>query len=135
MKADYAMSEFARRVRDGDPPSIKEFEDVLREAGIPKAMAVQIASVGYAKAIRSESEGNEANAAAAFLQARLVSGIAHLRGYELADPRVRTAITTSSSEALPARSPRPLIVHSTWRAPASTAANELDTANPRSLWQ
>ena len=30
--------------------------------------------------------------AAAFLQARLVSGIAHLRGYELADPRVRTAI-------------------------------------------
>jgi hypothetical protein len=31
--------------------------------------------------------------------------------------RVRTAITISSSEALPARSPRPLIVHSTWRAP------------------
>ncbi len=31
-------------------------------------------------------------AAASFLQARLVSGIAHLRGYELSDPRVRTAI-------------------------------------------
>lgn len=31
-------------------------------------------------------------AAASFLQARLVSGIAHLRGYELNDPRVRTAI-------------------------------------------
>lgn len=31
-------------------------------------------------------------AAASFLQARLVAGIAHLRGYELNDPRVRTAI-------------------------------------------
>jgi len=48
---------------------IKEFEDILREAGIPRSLAVQIASVGYAKAIQSESEGNEANAVAAFLQA------------------------------------------------------------------
>ena len=31
-------------------------------------------------------------AAATFLQARVVAGIAHLRGYELTDPRVRTAI-------------------------------------------
>lgn len=31
-------------------------------------------------------------AAAAFLQARVVAGIAHLRGYDLADARVRTAI-------------------------------------------
>ena len=31
-------------------------------------------------------------AAASFLQARLVAGIAHLRGYELSDRRVRTAI-------------------------------------------
>lgn len=31
-------------------------------------------------------------AASSFLQARLVAGIAHLRGYELDDPRVRTAI-------------------------------------------
>lgn len=30
--------------------------------------------------------------AATFVQARMVAGIAHLRGYELADPRVRTAI-------------------------------------------
>ncbi|MBP0439593.1 HK97 family phage prohead protease [Tianweitania sediminis] len=51
------MEEFARRLRDGDPLPIKDFEDILREAGVPKAMAVQIASVGYAKAIRSESEG------------------------------------------------------------------------------
>ncbi len=49
--------------------------------------------------------------------------------------RVRTAITISSSEALPARSPRPLMVHSTWRAPLRTAARELATASPRSLWQ
>lgn len=31
-------------------------------------------------------------AAATFLQARMVAGIAHMRGYELHDPRVRTAI-------------------------------------------
>ena len=36
---------------------------------------------------------------------------------------------------MPARSPMPLIVHSTWRAPACTAASELATASPRSLWQ
>ena len=44
-------------------------------------------------------------------------------------------MTTSSSEALPARSPRPLIVTSTWRAPAWTAASVLAVARPRSLWQ
>ncbi|MEX0854096.1 MAG: HK97 family phage prohead protease [Bauldia sp.] len=49
--------EFGRRVRDGAPPETKEFEDLLRDAGVPKAMAVRIASVGYAKAIRSDSEG------------------------------------------------------------------------------
>ncbi|MFZ5674291.1 MAG: HK97 family phage prohead protease [Pseudomonadota bacterium] len=61
------MEEFARRLRDGDPMPVKEFEDLLREAGVPKAMAVQIASVGYAKAIRSESEGEKAKQAARFL--------------------------------------------------------------------
>ena len=49
--------------------------------------------------------------------------------------RVRRAMTTSSREALPARSPRPLIVTSTWRAPAWTAASVLAVASPRSLWQ
>ena len=44
-------------------------------------------------------------------------------------------MTTSSSEALPARSPSPLIVTSTWRAPAWTAASVLAVASPRSLWQ
>lgn len=63
------MEEFARRLRDGEPMPVKEFEDILREAGVPKAMAVQIASVGYAKAIRSESEGDQANELAEFLQA------------------------------------------------------------------
>jgi len=60
VKSERCIAEFARRLRDGDVPSIKEFEDILREAGVPKAMAVRIASVGYAKAIRSESEGQEA---------------------------------------------------------------------------
>jgi hypothetical protein len=50
--------------------------------------------------------------------------------------RVCTAMTISSSEVLPARSPRPLIVHSIWRAPPTvTAASEFATAMPRSLWQ
>ena len=49
--------------------------------------------------------------------------------------RVRSAITTSSREALPARSPIPLIVHSTWRAPFMIAVSEFATACPRSLWQ
>lgn len=63
------MEEFARRLRDGDPLPVKEFEDILREAGVPKAMAVQIASVGYAKAIRSESEGQANHAAVESLRA------------------------------------------------------------------
>ena len=45
------------------------------------------------------------------------------------------AITTSSSAVLPARSPRPLMVHSICRAPASTAASEFAVAMPRSSWQ
>lgn len=63
------MDEFARRLRDGDPMPIKEFEDILCEAGVPESMAVQIASVGYAKAIRSDSEGDQANEAVALLKA------------------------------------------------------------------
>ena len=49
--------------------------------------------------------------------------------------RTFIAITTSSSAVLPARSPRPLIVHSICRAPASTAARLFAVAMPRSLWQ
>ena len=44
--------------------------------------------------------------------------------------RVCSSITISSSEALPARSPIPLIAHSTCRAPACSPANELATARP-----
>ena len=49
--------------------------------------------------------------------------------------RTFSAITTSSSAVLPARSPSPLIVHSIWRAPPATAASEFAVAIPRSLWQ
>ena len=49
--------------------------------------------------------------------------------------RTWKSITISSSEAFPARSPIPLIAHSTWRQPALTPANELATATPRSSWQ
>lgn len=51
--------DFVRRLRDGDPPTTKEFEDVLGDLGIPKALRTRIASHGYT-AIRSESEGAEA---------------------------------------------------------------------------
>jgi hypothetical protein len=44
-------------------------------------------------------------------------------------------MTHSSSAALPARSPMPLMAHSIWRAPLMTPASELATARPRSLWQ
>lgn len=67
------MDEFARRLRDGDPMPIKDFEDILRESGVPKSMAVAIASHGYAKAIRSESEGEKANPGDLFMQALLNS--------------------------------------------------------------
>jgi HK97 family phage prohead protease len=56
-----SMEEFARRLRDGDPMPIKEFENILREAGVPRSMATAIASQGYAKAIRGEPEGEKAN--------------------------------------------------------------------------
>jgi hypothetical protein len=36
---------------------------------------------------------------------------------------------------LPARSPIPFTVHSTWRAPARIAASEFETDRPRSSWQ
>lgn len=67
------IDEFARRLRDGDPLPVKEFEDILREAGVPRAMATQIASVGYAKAIRSESEGKATEEAMAALKASIAA--------------------------------------------------------------
>jgi HK97 family phage prohead protease len=54
------FEELARTFRDGEPMPSKEFEALLREAGFPKSVAVQIASHGYVKAIRSESGGEEA---------------------------------------------------------------------------
>lgn len=43
------------------------------------------------------------------------------------------AITTSSKEALPARSPMPLMVHSICRAPAMAPARLLAVAKPKSF--
>ena len=39
-------------------------------------------------------------------------------------------MTISSSEALPARSPMPLIVHSTWRAPARDRRQRVGHGQP-----
>mmetsp|Transcript_24492 Transcript_24492/g.81392 ORF Transcript_24492/g.81392 Transcript_24492/m.81392 type:complete len:312 (-) Transcript_24492:680-1615(-) len=49
--------------------------------------------------------------------------------------RVRSAMTTSSRDVLPARSPSELRVTSTCLAPRATAASEFAVARPRSLWQ
>lgn len=51
--------EFAKRFREGTPPTIREFEEFLRESGFPKSVATAIASRGYTTAIRSESDGIE----------------------------------------------------------------------------
>jgi len=49
--------------------------------------------------------------------------------------RIFMPMTTSSSEQLPARSPRPVDRAFHARAPCGTAASEFATASPRSLWQ
>jgi len=78
--------------------------------------------------------GNEVTAETSF-EAR-VSIVASMRVENgSASWRVFIAITTSSSAALPARSPMPLTVHSICRAPARTPASEFATAMPRSSWQ
>lgn len=58
------FEDLARKFRDGEPLPAKEYEEILREAGFPKSVAVQIASVGYVKSIRSESGGDEATSEA-----------------------------------------------------------------------
>lgn len=65
------LEALARHLRDGEPLPVKEFEDILREAGIPKSMATQIASVGYAKAVLGEPEGEKADPRAALYRALL----------------------------------------------------------------
>lgn len=55
------LEELARKFRDGEPMPTKEYEEILRDAGFPRSAATQIASAGYAKAIRREAEGDQAN--------------------------------------------------------------------------
>ena len=50
-------------------------------------------------------------------------------------PCMRMAMTTSSMAVLPARSPRPLMVHSICVAPLRTPASDSAVAMPKSLWQ
>src|ERR1700693_3737136 len=78
--------------------------------------------------------GNEVTADTS-LEARVSMVASMLVQYGITSLRTRIAITTSSSEALPARSPMPLMVHSIWRAPPSQPASELATAMPRASWQ
>mmetsp|Transcript_17803 Transcript_17803/g.54769 ORF Transcript_17803/g.54769 Transcript_17803/m.54769 type:complete len:218 (-) Transcript_17803:701-1354(-) len=56
-------------------------------------------------------------------------------GSKCVEPFKRSAMTTSSSAALPARSPMPLIVHSIWRAPCCAPAILFAVDRPKSFWQ
>ena len=78
--------------------------------------------------------GNEVAAATSF-EARVSIVLSTLVQYGSTSLRTFIAITTSSSAALPARSPMPLMVHSICRTPARTPASEFATAIPRSSWQ
>ena len=78
--------------------------------------------------------GNEV-AAETSLEARVSIVVSILFQYGNLSLRTLIAITTSSSAALPARSPMPLMVHSICRAPPASPASEFATAMPRSLWQ
>lgn len=53
----------------GGLPTLPEFERFLREAGFSKTQAAAIASRGLSHLLRSESESDQANELAAFLQA------------------------------------------------------------------
>jgi len=70
-----AMNERARvdavkeALVNGELPTLPEFEKFLREAGFSKTQATAIASKGLSHLLRSESEGEMANEAAAFLKA------------------------------------------------------------------
>lgn len=59
VKADERLAHFARALRDGDPLPIKDFEDILRDAGVPKSMATAIASRGYAQVIRRDADDSD----------------------------------------------------------------------------
>jgi HK97 family phage prohead protease len=58
------MEEFMCALRDGAPRPIKEFEELLRDAGASRTVATAIASHGYAKVVQSESGGAKAKEAA-----------------------------------------------------------------------
>ena len=51
LDSDQRLRDFMVSFREGSPPSIREFEEILREAGAPKSVARRIATQGYAKAI------------------------------------------------------------------------------------
>lgn len=51
------LEEFCKSVRDGELPAPSILEAILRDAGLSKAVATAVVSVGYTKSVRSESEG------------------------------------------------------------------------------
>lgn len=60
---------FAARLRSGEKPQIKEFEEILGDLGFPKALRVAVASAGYAKAVLGDPKGKKESDALRFLRA------------------------------------------------------------------
>ena len=94
------LEDLARRFRDGEPAAAKEFEEVLRDAGFPRSATVQIASVGYVKAIRSESEGEKAKAIEDVLTAVRSIKVPSLKRYPPCQTTRKTLSLCSGSSPL-----------------------------------
>ena len=96
-------------------------------------LAVVDPGVGGARdAVALEADGRWFVGPENGLLALLARRAARARAFTLVPDGRALSATHSSSEAFPARSPIPLIVHSIWDAPARTAASVLATAMPRS---
>ena len=63
------ISSVKAALEGGKLPSLPDFEKFLREAGFSKTQAAAIANRGLSHLLRSESEGDQATEAAAFLKA------------------------------------------------------------------
>lgn len=57
--ATLALEDICKFIRDGEAPPPKDFEKLLRDAGLPRALAVRFGAA-YAKIVRSESDDDQA---------------------------------------------------------------------------
>jgi len=130
MMANDKIVIFDTTLRDGEqaPGFSMTEEGKLRMARALAALRVDVIEAGFAAA-------SPGDARAITRLAVMIWVVSTVLVTPKVSTRVFSAITISSSAALPARSPMPLTEHSICRAPPRTAASELATAMPRSSWQ